>query len=76
MSSCVENEAAYEAAIVRNIRANARKTFLKRDRAAEVVNWIADGRSEWDAETLREKPSDVEKNLRLFEDSNARLPAG
>jgi hypothetical protein len=54
MSSCVENEAAYEAAIVRNIRNNARKTFMKRDRAAEVVNWIADGRSEfaaslWDA---------------------------
>jgi len=41
MSSCVENEAAYEAAILRNIRANARKTFLKRDRAEEVVNWMA-----------------------------------
>ena len=39
-------------------------------------DFFADGRSEWDAETLREKPYDVEKNLRLFEDSNARLPAG
>jgi len=54
MSSCVENASAYEAAIVRNIRANARKTFLKRDRAHEVLNWIHSGRSEfavslWDA---------------------------
>lgn len=36
----IENEAAYESAIRRNIRANARKTFLKREGAAEVMNFI------------------------------------
>ena len=39
-------------------------------------DFFADGRSEWDAETLREKPYDVEKNMRLFEESNARVAAG
>ncbi|MBW2388348.1 MAG: hypothetical protein JRG89_07905 [Deltaproteobacteria bacterium] len=29
-------------------------------------------RSEWDAESLLERPYDVEKNMRLFEESNAR----
>ena len=28
-------------------------------------------RSEWDPETLREQPYDIEKNLRLFEEANA-----
>jgi predicted metal-dependent enzyme (double-stranded beta helix superfamily) len=30
-------------------------------------------RSEWDPETLLEGPYDVEKNMRLFEESNSRL---
>jgi predicted metal-dependent enzyme (double-stranded beta helix superfamily) len=30
-------------------------------------------RSEWDSETLRERPYNVEKNMRAFELSNARL---
>ena len=30
-------------------------------------------RHEWDPETLEEKPYDVEKNLRLFEEANARM---
>jgi predicted metal-dependent enzyme (double-stranded beta helix superfamily) len=33
-------------------------------------------RSEWDPETLLEQRYDVEKNLRLFEESNALLAAG
>lgn len=32
-------------------------------------------RSEWDPETLREQPYDIEKNLRLFEESNVRNAA-
>lgn len=36
-------------------------------------DFFADGRSEWDAETLTEKPYDLAKNIRLFEESNARL---
>ena len=30
------------------------------------------GRSEWDAETLQERPYDVAKGLKLFDDANAR----
>ncbi len=33
-------------------------------------------RSEWDPETLLERRYDVEKNMRLFEESNAQLTAG
>lgn len=32
-------------------------------------------RSEWDPETLREQPYDIEKNLRLFEEANALYAA-
>ena len=32
-------------------------------------------RSEWDSETLVEKPYDVERNMRRFEESNAMLRA-
>ena len=32
-------------------------------------------RSEWDAETLLERPFDVDKNMRLFTEANARLAA-
>ena len=32
-------------------------------------------RSEWDPITLREMPYDIAKNLRLFEEANATLPA-
>ena len=36
-------------------------------------DFFAAHRSEWDPETLREGRYDVEKNLRLFEESNKRL---
>ena len=32
-------------------------------------------RSEWDSETLVEKPYDVERNMRRFEESNTMLRA-
>jgi predicted metal-dependent enzyme (double-stranded beta helix superfamily) len=35
-------------------------------------NFFAASRSEWDPETLLEQPFDMEKNLRLFEQANAR----
>lgn len=44
----VENEAAYERAIMRNIRNNARKTFMTTPRANEIVNWLADNCSRSD----------------------------
>jgi predicted metal-dependent enzyme (double-stranded beta helix superfamily) len=36
-------------------------------------DFFADGKSEWDPETLRERPYDKEKVARLFEESNAAL---
>jgi predicted metal-dependent enzyme (double-stranded beta helix superfamily) len=36
-------------------------------------DFFAVERSEWDAETLLERPFDVEKNMRLFTEANARL---
>ena len=36
----IQNESAYEAAIRRNIINNAAKTFMKRPRAVEVVDWL------------------------------------
>ena len=36
-------------------------------------DFFADGKSEWDPETLRERPYDKEKVARLFEASNAAL---
>jgi predicted metal-dependent enzyme (double-stranded beta helix superfamily) len=36
-------------------------------------DFFAVERSEWDAETLTERPYDVEKNMRLFTEANARL---
>ncbi|MFQ5938003.1 MAG: hypothetical protein ACE5LB_16505, partial [Acidiferrobacterales bacterium] len=38
-------------------------------------DFFAMPRSEWDLETLEERPYDLEKNLRLFEEANARLRA-
>jgi predicted metal-dependent enzyme (double-stranded beta helix superfamily) len=38
-------------------------------------DFFAVKRSEWDPETLTERPYDVEKNMRLFTDANARLAA-
>ncbi|MCZ6629615.1 MAG: hypothetical protein O7E56_15455 [SAR324 cluster bacterium] len=38
-------------------------------------DFFTEPRSEWDAESLVELPYDVEKNMRLFEDANARLAA-
>jgi predicted metal-dependent enzyme (double-stranded beta helix superfamily) len=35
-------------------------------------DFLAASRSEWDPETLLEQPFDMEKNLRLFEQANAR----
>ena len=39
-------------------------------------DFFAVERSEWDPETLLECPYDVEKNMRLFEQSNQRLVSG
>jgi len=39
-------------------------------------DFFAVERSEWDPETLTERPYDVERNMRLFTDANARLAAG
>jgi len=33
-------------------------------------------RSEWDPESLTERPYDIEKNMRLFQEANARFAAG
>src|SRR5579864_739902 len=38
-------------------------------------DFFAVQRSEWDAETLIERPYDIEKNMRLFTEANARLNA-
>ena len=38
-------------------------------------DFFAVTRSEWDAETLAERPYDIEKNMRLFSEANARLAA-
>jgi predicted metal-dependent enzyme (double-stranded beta helix superfamily) len=35
-------------------------------------DFFAAARSEWDPETLLERPFDMEKNLRMFEQANAR----
>jgi predicted metal-dependent enzyme (double-stranded beta helix superfamily) len=37
-------------------------------------DFFAAARSEWDPETLLERRYDLEKNLRLFEEANARYP--
>ena len=39
-------------------------------------DFFATARSEWDPETLAEKPFDIEKTLRLFAEANARYVAG
>jgi predicted metal-dependent enzyme (double-stranded beta helix superfamily) len=39
-------------------------------------DFFAPGRSEWDPETLAERPFDTERNLRRFEEANARYRAG
>lgn len=36
-------------------------------------NFFEEHRSEWDPEDLTEKDYDIEKNMRLFEEANARL---
>ena len=36
-------------------------------------NFFADGRSEWDPETLSEQPYDMQGNMQLFEKSNSGL---
>lgn len=38
-------------------------------------DFFSRSRSEWDPESLLERPYNVERALRLFEDANARLPA-
>ena len=38
-------------------------------------DFFAPGRSEWDPETHREQPYDVERNMALFEEANAQLAA-
>jgi hypothetical protein len=49
MYGYIENEAAYERAIRRNIVNNARTTFMKRERAQEVMNWVYSARGEFAA---------------------------
>jgi predicted metal-dependent enzyme (double-stranded beta helix superfamily) len=39
-------------------------------------DFFAEPRSEWDAETLRERPFDLEGARRLFQEANARFEAG
>jgi hypothetical protein len=53
MSKYIEHEAAYEAAISRNIIGNARKTFMKRERALDVVNWLHTARGNFAASLLQ-----------------------
>ncbi len=36
-------------------------------------DFFVEKRSEWDPETLSERPYDVEKNMRLFQEANARF---
>jgi predicted metal-dependent enzyme (double-stranded beta helix superfamily) len=38
-------------------------------------DFFAVKRSEWDPETLIERPYDIDKNMRLFQEANARLAA-
>jgi predicted metal-dependent enzyme (double-stranded beta helix superfamily) len=38
-------------------------------------DFFAMKRSEWDPETLIERPYDIDKNMRLFQEANARLAA-
>ena len=39
-------------------------------------DFFAANRSEWDAETLTERPFDLEKNMRQFQEADARFVAG
>lgn len=39
-------------------------------------DFFATPRSEWDPETLQERPYDVDKALRMFEEANAIQPVG
>ncbi len=39
-------------------------------------DFFATPRSEWDPETLQERPYDVDKTLRMFEEANAVQPVG
>jgi predicted metal-dependent enzyme (double-stranded beta helix superfamily) len=39
-------------------------------------DFFAEPRNEWDAETLRERPFDLERARRLFQDANRRFHAG
>ena len=78
-----------EAAGARSLRVGDTET-LGRDIVHSVTNPIAKlsgaihvyggdffavRRSEWDAETLTERPFDVDRNMRLFTEANARLAA-
>lgn len=48
----IENYAAYNRAVHRNILNNARKTFMKRERAQDVVNWLHTARGNFAASLL------------------------
>ncbi len=48
----IENHAAYDRAVHRNILNNARKTFMKRERAQDVVNWLHTARGNFAASLL------------------------
>lgn len=48
----IENHAAYDRAVRRNILNNARKTFMKRERAQDVVNWLHTARGNFASSLL------------------------
>lgn len=48
----IENHAAYDRAVHRNILNNARKTFMKRERAQDVVNWLHTARGNFASSLL------------------------
>ena len=48
----IENHSAYDRAVHRNILNNARKTFMKRERAQDVVNWLHTARGNFAASLL------------------------
>ena len=52
MGSTIADPHAYDRAVQRNILNNARKTFLKRDRAQEVVSWLYSARGDFAASLL------------------------
>jgi len=55
--------------------ANTRRQFATALHVYGGDFFAADGRSEWDADTLEERPRDMTRTGRLFEEANARWAA-